>query len=375
MWVRTIMNDAKKNEKGPKSGNMAQAIEIFALVPASVFLSVAASALFGDLAGALCGVLAAALFACALFLMFPALLRLGAAAASAAISFFIAYSICGNIVNALAGAMYIAAGALVYLGVKGKRPRTKITVTLACFLAMCHIGLIALHFLTKTGAFSIEMVSSAVDAGLSEGAHLAASRIPAFSAIPDADSAAYMQELVKNTKAMVPALFALYNLFAAYLLASFFRCAYNILIPMANPGRKKIKNKYWRLNISAVSAIAAIVSILASFFVPSQKYPLPSIVLANLAYILAPGFFVVGIYFMHDKVFKEKSGIFSIVLAAGALTAAMVLPALLPALALALVISGLCATLAGDVKKLVEKAKKALLGDRGDDDDDDDCID
>ena len=352
---------------------MAYTIEIFVLTSAAVFLSVVGSVLFVDVTGTLCTVVASALFACALFLMSP-VACFCAAVISAAASSLITYSVCGNIINALAGLLYIAVGAFIYFGVKTKQPRTRITVGAACFLAVFHALLVVLYFFMKTGTFSIAMVSSMVEAGLTEGAELAAGQIPAFSAMPESDKAAYMLELVTNTKALAPALFVLYSALVAYLSTSFFRPAYNIFIPMANPGRKKIKNKYWRLNISLASAATAVIAIFVSFFVPSQKYPLPSVILTNLIYIVAPGFCIVGIYFVHDKIFKEKTGIFSVVLAAGALIAALVLPVSLIALIFVLIFSGLYATLIGDIKKLIEKAKKALLGD-DDGDDDDDYID
>jgi len=363
------MNDMKKNEKNPRSGNLAHMFGIFALVSAAASLSVVGSVLFVDVMGALCTASASALFACLLFLVTPALVRLSAAVFSAAAGFLATYLICGDTIKALAGLVYVIVGAIVYLGVKNKRARTKITFGALCFLVLFHSGLVVLYFLLKTGGFSIGMVSSAVDAGLTETAEFLTGRVAALSQLPETDRAAYVRELVANTKAMTPALFVLYNAAVAYLSTSFFRYAYNVLIPMANPGRKKIKNKYWRLAISLVSAVAAALALFASLFVSFQKNPLPSIILTNLTYMLAPGFCIVGIYFFHDKVFKEKTGVFSVVLAVCALVAVLVLPAALFALALVLMVSGLYDTLAGDMKKFLEKAKKNLFGDDDDDDD------
>ncbi|MCL2814011.1 MAG: hypothetical protein FWD23_05365 [Oscillospiraceae bacterium] len=370
------MNDAKEmkeNEKSSKNGGAARIIEIFVLISSAVFLSVAASVLFVGVAGTLCAVVASALFSCALFLSGGALLCFGAAAVSSAASFLITYLICGNLINALAGMVYVAAGAFIYLGVKRKHPRTRITVGLTCFLVVFHFSLIVLYFLLKTGTFSIDMVSLLAEDVLTSGVQLAVG--PVLSTIPEADKTAYIQEFVKNMKAVTPALFVLYSAAFAYLSSSFFKSFYNIFIPMANPGRKKIKNKYWRLDISFVSAAAALCAIIASLFVPSQKYPLPSVILTNLIYILIPGFCIVGVYFVHDKVSKEKAGIFLVVFALCAIIAVLLLPAALFAFVLVFMLSGLYATLVEDMKKFFKKAKKALLGDEDENDDDDDYID
>lgn len=360
----------KEHEKSSKSGGAARIIEIFVLMSSAVFLSVAASVLFVGVTGTLCAVAAAALFSCALFLLGRRLVCFGAAVVSASAGFLAAYLICGNVINALAGMVYAAAGAFIYLGVKGKRSRTRITLGFACFLVVFHLFLIVLYFLLKTGTFSIEMVSSLADSILTEGVQLAVG--PLLAAAPEADKAAYIQEFVKNMKAVTPALFVLYCSAFAYLSTSFFRSFYNIFIPMANPGRKKIKNKYWRLNISVVSVAAAVIAIVVSFFVPPQKYPLPSVILTNLIYILSPGFCIMGIYFVYDKVLKEKTRVFFVIFALCAIIAVLVLPAALFAFVLVFMLSGLYAASIEDLKKFLKKAKKALLGDEDDDDDDDD---
>jgi len=358
----------KKNGKNSKIGNV---IGIFVLVLAAVFLSVGASVLFVDIAGVFCASAASALFACLLFLAGPVPVCLCVSALSAAASFSAAYLVCGDIVNALAGLVYIAVGAFVFAGVKNKWPRTRITVGAICLLSLFHAGLVVLYFFLKTGGFSIGMVSLALDAGLGEGAEFVTGRVAAFSELSEAERAAYVKELVANTKAMTPALFVLYNALAAYLATSFFRFAYNIFIPMAIPGRKKIKNKYWRLDISFVSAVTAALAIVASPFASSRTDPMPAIILTNLIYILAPGFCIVGLYFVHDRVFNERTGVFAVVSAVCALVSVLVFPVALPVFAFVLIVVGLYTTLAGDMRKFFEKAKKNLF----DDTDDDDYID
>jgi len=360
-------------EKNSKSNGAVHIIEIFVLISAAVFLSVVASVLFIDFIGTLCAVLASALFACVLFLLSPAIVALGAVMLSSAASFFITYLLYGNLINSLASIIYIAVGAFICFGVKAKWQRTRIAVGIICFLCLSYFGLIVFYFFLKTGSFSFAMVSKAVEITLSDSVKVIVGQIPTFSVMPELDKTAYIQEIVKNIKAVTPALFVGYNAIIAYLTTSFFKYTYNICIPMAKPNRKKIKNKYWRINISAVSAVTLAITLLAVVLVYSQKNLLPSIILTNLIYILAPGFCIVGIYFVHDKIFKEKTGIFFIVFVIATAMTIFILPTLLGALVFVLMILGLYATLIGDIKKIIEKAKKALLGD--DDDDDDDYID
>jgi len=374
--VMTV-NKMKNKNKNLKNNNIIFIIEIFGLSAAAVCLSVISSVLFIDLIGVLCIIAAAALFACVLFLWNPSMIIISGIA-----SFAITFAMSGDIINALASLIYIIIGSLIYFGVRNKKNRTQITVGITVVLVLFHIALIILSFLLSTGTFSIDMVSSAIDSELEQFTNFFINFINSAPAQTEsvaettAQNAylveAYAQELVLNLKALIPSAFVLYAAFIAYFATVIFKSAYNIFIPMAHPNRKKIKNKYWRLNISSVSAVITIAAIF--FAVLFSKEILPSIVLTNLIYILAPGFCIVGLYFVYDKIFKAKSGIFPVMLIVGAIIFAFMLPVVLFAAIILLMSVGLYATLIDDIKKFFEKAKKTLLGD-GDDDDDDDYID
>jgi len=370
------MNNIKKNSKKKKINSIAYTFELLALNAAAIFLSVAGSVFFLDFLGLACYAAAAALFACAMFLVPSLIACLVLTIASAATSFFIANAISGNIISSLACLVCATSGALIYFGVKAKKHRTQITFGIACFLSVFSLGLVVASFLLEAGRFSVGLVLQAVDDGLTSGANYITSHISTLAELPEIDRAAYVQEIVQNTKAIIPALFIVYNSIIAYLATSFFKIAYNVFIPMANSARKKIKGKYWRLNISLVTAIVALTALVASPFASAAKNPISSIVLTNLIYMLAPGLCIVGIYFAYDKFFKERVAIFPLVPILGALFAVFFMlgafSIALFVLVFVLLVAGLYATLNGDIKKLLEKAKKALFDDDDDNDDDDD---
>ena len=370
------MNNIKKPAKKQKINGVAYLFELLALNAAAISLSVAGSVFFFDLVGMAFYAAAAALFACAMFLAPPRLVCSVMTLASAAASFFVAHAISGNIINSLSCLVCAVSGAIVYLGVRTKKHRTQITFGISCFLSLFSLGLIVASFLVKAGSFSVGLALQAIDDSLTLGADYITKHISALAELPEADRAAYVQEIVQNTKAIIPALFIIYNALFAYLSTSFFKLAYNVFIPMANSARKRIKGKYWRLNISLVSAIVALTALIASPFASAAKNPIPSIVLTNLIYMLAPGLCIVGIYFAYDKFFKERVAIFPLVPMLGALFAVFFMlgafSLALFVLVFVLLVAGLYATLSGDIKKLLEKAKKALIDDDDDSDDDDD---
>ena len=385
------VNKANKKIKKTKNNNyLISVIEAFVLTAAAVFLSVISGVFFADLIGFGCIVAASALISCALFLTGASVILISGIA-SFAISFVL---IDGDIISALASLIYIVIAAFIYFGVKTKKNRTQITLGATVFLTVFYIALIILSFLLETGTFSIGMVSSMIDSELTKSAELfvnqynslvtqsqsAGATSEAGQAIQTIVSAEdYIKELVMNLKAIIPACFIICNIIIAYLSTSLFKAAYNIFIPMANPSRKRIKNKYWRINISAVSAVIMIVAIFLSVIVSKEDNILTAIVLTNLVYILAPGFCLMGIYFVFDKLFNSRPGILPVALVIGSVMLAFIFPFaltfILYSMASVLMALGLYSALIDDIKKFFDKAKKALLGNNDDDDDNDDYID
>jgi len=375
------VNKTKKKRKKLRHNNIVYVIETVILTAAAVFLSVISGMLFADLTGLLCIVAASALITCVLFLTSASVMLISGVA-----SFAITFAINGNIICALASLIYIIIGAFIYFGVRTKKNRTQITVGVTVFLTVFYIALLVLYFILETGTFSINMLSSMLDSELTKGTELLLEQYNSMLAQSSgavAEEAAevaylmedYAKELVMNLKAIIPACFIVYNAVIAYLSTSLFKMAYNIFIPMANPGRKKIKNKYWRINISVVSAIVLIATLFMAFMFSKNDNVIPSIVLMNLIYILAPGFCVMGVYLIHDKIFKAKVGILQVMLIIGAIMLVFVFPVsvvfILYSMASILMAIGLYSAVIDDIRKFLDKAKKALLGDENDDDDDD----
>ena len=373
------------NKKGKKIRNSSIVCitEVLGLTAAAVSLSVISSMLPLNLLGFLCVAMASALFACVLFLVNP-----GAIIIAGMASFAVSFALSGDITCACASLIYIVIGALIYFGVRKKKNRTQITVRIACALAVVYAAYFAFSFMSSTGRFSITGITSVIDSELTNGVETLVGQynttLSQYAGEIEAAQSAYIgedavKELVTSLKALIPAFFVLYNLLIAYLATALFKPAYNIFIPMANPNRKRIKNKYWRVNISSVSAIIMITAIIFAFVL--SKEPLPSAVVMNLIYILAPGFCIMGIYVLYDKIFKPGAGLLPVMMIVSAVMLIMLFPlaaviALYTAIAV-LMAAGLYSALIGDIKKFIDKAKKVMLGDDDDnnDDNDDDYID
>ena len=389
-------NKKSNKRKKIKNNNIIYMIEAFILTAAAVFLSVVSGVLFVDLAGFFCIILASALFACVLFLSGPSVILISGIA-----SFAITFTVTDNVINAVSSLIYIITGAFIYFGIRRKKSRTQITVGITVCLSVLYIGMLVLYFLLETGTFSVGMVSSMIDSNLTNGVESVIkqynSMLTQYSNsgisgginninIEEAvQSAYYMEsyakELVMNLKAIIPAGFVVYNIIIAYLSTSVFKIAYNIFIPMANPNRNKIKNKLWRINISVVSAIIMAAALFINLLVSgNQDNVFVSIVMTNIIYILAPGFFLMGVYFIYDKLFKSRIGAVPVILIVSFIMLAFISPmallVILYALLTVLMITGIYAALIESFKKLLDKAKKALFGDDDDDDNnDDDYID
>jgi len=180
------------------------------------------------------------------------------------------------------------------------------------------------------------------------------------------------QEYTMNFKMSLPMIFALYNLAVAYFSTALFRITYNIFVG-SKAKSYPLKRMEWRIRLSGISAAIIILCVISNVLLYSLDNPLPRIIITNIQYILAPGFCIMGIYFLFDKIYNIynknrhiKGGIAPafILLAVCALAVLMFFQY---ALAL-LVIFGLYAALIGDIKKFYEKTKRAVFGDDDDDD-------
>jgi predicted membrane protein len=103
---------------------------------------------------------------------------------------------------------------------------------------------------------------------------------------------------------------------------------------------------------------------------------LPSVIATNLEYCIAPGFCIMGIYFIFDKLYnmfnrnrQVKNGVTPALIL---LFSMSFMYAVINYAVAVLTILGLYTALIGDIKKFYEKAKKAVFDDYDDDDNDDD---
>ena len=278
--------------------------------------------------------------------------------------------------------IYIAVGWVMFSGVRAKIARTAITVRAAAFAGLISAALLAGVIVAEHGAISPTIIYDAADE-LITGFLEANQEILLAMYIPvdlsgDEEEQARRLELVKreytmNLKMMTPMLFVFYALAAAYCSTALFRIIYNIFIG-SKPGAFPLKRADWRLKLSAVSAVVIIISSMLILLLFDPHNPLPRIILTNVQYILAPGFCIMGIYFLYDKTYNiynknrlVKGGMAPAFILLGACTFA-VLMFFQPAIAI-LVVFGLYAALIGDIKKFYRKTKKAVFGDEDDDED------
>ena len=377
-----MTTNRRRRRKSYKRNTLVYIIEALILMTAAGCLSVIGSPNSADILGILCICLASALFACAMFLSSPGIIILTGAAAT----FTITLLLYGDIITAFASLIYIAAASFIYFGVMSKQSRTQITFRIAVALAVIFVLLIVFYFISNNGSFSVSMVTSYIDSELSELARLYLSSYDEVIAeymadmYPAADVLLIeetVKSIVSDLKAMVPAFYVLFNLIAAYISTAVFRMAYNIFIPIAKPYRKKIRNTYWRVHISTVSAIIMTLAMIFSLLLSEE--PIPWLAATNIVYILMPGFSVMGIYFAKDRIFKSGFGIIPIVLIIGAAIFLVMIPIdmfyVLSLVSTVFMGLGVYAALEGDMKKLWDKTKKYVFGDDDDDDDFDDFDD
>jgi len=182
------------------------------------------------------------------------------------------------------------------------------------------------------------------------------------------------QEHVMNFKMLAPMIFIVYMIIIAYFSTMVFRIIYNIFIG-SRAISYPLKRIEWRIKLSGISAVIIILCAVSNLLLYSLDNPFPRIIVTNIQFILAPGFCIMGMYFLYDKIYNmynknryTKGGIAPafIMLAACAVTLLVLQYAGLAIL----VICGLYAALIGDIKKFYDKTKKAVFGDDDEDDDD-----
>ena len=373
--------------------NYASAVIMSVVV---VFLSAAGAKLFaasngfdfGGLTGIFCVILAAAFFACLLFIT-NYLTIFAVCAASAGLAIFAGK----EPLPVILALSYILTGLIIFTGMAKKQTRTQITVRVSLFLVLFCSAWTVLYFVITSGGFSVQKLSNSIDDEINNtlnymetAASQYYSMLPAgsvSSADASGDGTAYnlsdsvRQEFIMNMKVMIPSLFVILCIFCAYLSTSSFRIFYNIFSAKSKP--KEIPGRDWRVKLSVISAGVMILSTLCMVLLYDKDNLLPSIVSANIMYILLPGFCIMGIYFVYDKLYnmynrvpyRKKNGTLPGLSLAFAVIFLYIFMSNIVFAALA--IFGLYAALIGDIKNFYDKAKKYFSdGGGGDDDDGDD---
>jgi hypothetical protein len=178
-----------------------------------------------------------------------------------------------------------------------------------------------------------------------------------------------MRELALNLGMMVPTLFSVYCLAVAYFTASLFRIVYNALIGVRT-GRA-LKRGDWRVRLSWISAVIMIAC--SILYLAAADVLLLGVIVSNIRFILTPGFCVMGVYFLFDKIYdrynryREVSGRAGPALIMLAVCVFILLFLQSAGVAL-LTVLGLYAALIENIKKFYAKTKKLVFGDDDNDD-------
>lgn len=344
-----------------------------ALSAAVLIFSAEGAVLFnrGNDWGIICLIFASAAFATLLFItdyMHAGLLCLASLIGAAVFS--------RDIIAVLWSGAYIPAGWIIFAGIRKKMTRTAVIVRIAVFLGVFYAALIIGSLALENGGVSPEMVSQMAGAEIEAIVENFQDLIPVNIAEADEELRAQQtelakQQLVMNLRMMIPMFFVLYCLIIAYLASALFRTMYNLLWGVRM--KQTLKRKDWRVNLSVISAVIMILCAILNLLLDRHNL-LPWIIISNIQFILTPGFCVMGVYFLFDKIYDRynksrdvKSRFMPMLImffAGGGVI--LILPDTMGFAILT--VFGLYAALIGDIKKFYDKTKKLVFGDDDDDD-------
>jgi len=274
---------------------------------------------------------------------------------------------------------YMPVGWIIFHGLRKNALRTTIVVRIAVFLGVFYAVLVVGNLTMQHGEISPSIIFAAVDEQIEAAANMFQELIPINTNDPDAEAQAALaaEALAMNLRMMVPMIFAVYCLAIAYFATGLYRVLYNAVIGIRES--RIIRRKDWRVHLSWVAALIMIVCSVVYLTVydhHSASALLTAVITSNIRFILTPGFYVMGIYFLFDKVYggynryrEPKNRVVPSLMLFGA--CAFVFMFLQGAGIAILTVFGIYAALIGDIKKIYVKAKKLIL-DEGDDDNDND---
>ena len=282
-----------------------------------------------------------------------------------------------NVTAVLWSLAYMPSGWIIFYSLRKNAIRTTIVVRIAVFLGVFYAILIVGNLAAQYGNVSTVIVFGEIDYQIEAVAELFREAIVSVNINdPDAEvrAALIAEEFAINLRMMVPMIFAVYCLAIAYFITAFYRMLYNAVIGIRES--RVIKRKDWRVHLSWVSALIMImcsVVYMAVYADQSTSAILTSVIVSNIRFILTPGFCVMGIYFLFDKVYggynryREPPSRFapSLMLFGGCVFVLLFLQGAGIAM---LAVFGIYAALIGEVKRIYNKAKKLITDDDGDDD-------
>ena len=347
------------------------------LIIVDIFFSVVSSVNFLGVVGVTALVAASALFACLLILtqsLYIFLIFLP--------SFLISALVGGDLMFAFIGLVYIPLGLISALGKKQKLSRTQIILRLSGGLAVFYAIALIFVFITSMGEFSPESIRDIITSEASDFMDYYNYTVSQYSnnsveVGSEAGEIVKMSETEKATyvesiKAIIPAAFVIYCNAVSFFITFVFRIFYNIIVVQLQPAEKivrrkkieKIEKDNWRITISFASTIVFVLCILLVMIFAHNIWV--TVVISNIVYILGPGLFIIGFYFIFAKI---KLFCRNNYMSAGLvlLFLAIILLFFTSFVFVAVIFCGVYSIQVVEMKKLMEKIRKSF-DDFGDDD-------
>ena len=351
------------------------------LIIIDIFFSVVSSVNFLGVIGVAALVIASALFACLLILtrsLYVFLIFLP--------SFLISALVGGDLIFAFAGLVYVPLGFISAFGIKQRFSRTQIILRLSGGIAVFYVIALIFVFITSTGEFSPESIRDIITREASdfmdyynytvnqysnniaeiEVESEAEARVSEVPAMSETEKAAY----VESIKAIIPAAFIIYCNAVSFFITFVFRIFYNIIVVQLQPAgetvkRKKIAKDSWRITVSFVSTIIFVLCIFLVMIFAHNIWV--TVVISNIVYVLVPGLFIIGFYFIFGKIkLFCKNNYMSAGLVLFFLAIALLF--FTSFVLMAVIFCGVYSIQVVEIKKLTEKIRKSF-DDFGDDDD------
>ena len=350
---------------------------IVAFIIIDIFFSVINAVDLVGFIGVAALIIASALFACLIILTRSLYIFLMAVP-----SFIISLILSGEIIYAFIGLAYIPLGFMISFGLRQKLSRTQIILRLSAVITVFYILAFVLMFILSMGKFSIGSVKNIIDQQAEEVIDYYIDYYNSFftrdnvgqsryddTGQYDANRTVVMSEsdrhdYVESLKAIIPAVFIWYCTVISFFITFVFRILYNIIVIQANPDEEvkrwgKIQRNDWKLTMSLVSTVIFVLCIFFVMFFSGMNNIWAVITVTNVIYILAPGLFIIGFHFIHEKIkLLCKNNYISVVLIF--VFIGVILLLFSSFIIMAFIFCGVYSIQIVELKKFVEKKKKSF---------------